>query len=216
MTPETWHYVRTHLDTPKSWQKCQILKDSKTLNSCWIKGSVSIWTWLSNVLMPNISAIFRVVSDTCQVSWFPIKFSSIQIGHSLANSSLEMPASSVSEMTHVQFPLPACAAVLLRFSSSAVTIHNEPSFCLLIHVLHVRPWITGYIRPCPEFSFMMLLQFKPMSQTFSLKEALPVQQVNISVQWEDTSVCKKGLYWWIKLLLDKNGKRKQEPTTLVL
>lgn len=126
----------------------------------------------------------------------------------LANGSLETPASTPSEMTRVQVPLPACSAVLSRMSSQALKIHNEPSFCLLTYVLHIRPWIMGYIRPHPEFSFINLLRLRPMAQTVSLKEALPVQQVNIGevhkgVQWEDIWVRKKVCiggynYYWTK------------------
>jgi len=54
----------------------------------------------------------------------------------------------------------------------------------------------GYTRPCPEFSFTNLLRLKSMAQTVSLKEAMPVQQVNTGevhkeVQRERISVCKK-------------------------
>lgn len=96
--------------SPNCGRKARSSKTVRPLILVGENGSLSTWTWLSNVLMQNISAICHAVSDTYQVSWFLIKFSSIQIGHRLANSSLEMRASSLSEMTHIQFPLPACTA----------------------------------------------------------------------------------------------------------
>lgn len=80
--------------------------------------------------------------------------------YSLANGSLQTLASNPSDMAHVQFPLPACFAMLLRLQSQAFKVHKSTgsvTFILAVYTcfakaLNYEPHQTTSRFFCHKFS----------------------------------------------------------------